>query len=164
MFSGKIGLSLLILAGLSSESMAQVRPEGIKAESVMEKLMIFSQGDRNQAYAAVEELTSCSGYFGAFQADVYSKRNADPDAVQGLGLMQQDTALVAVMVWSQHSTNPTGEVEAMAKEALNKESEKIRILGGTDNIPFLQRYDECSQAFLFSEFMLGTAQDAAKGQ
>jgi len=152
---------LSALAFIPITATAQTKPQGIKAEQMMERLMFFSQSNRTDAFKAVQLLTDCSGYFGAFQRSEFNKKPANMEAVQGLGLMQQDTALVAIMVWSQHSTNPSGEINVLADAAQNQQVQRLGALGGTANIPWLQTYDECSQAFLFSEFMLGTAQDAA---
>lgn len=156
----RLALVLSVLCSAASSS-AQTFPQGIKADTVMERLMVTSQGSKPEAFSAVELLSDCSGYFGAFKMDLAQKRPVNIDAVEGLTLMQQDTSLVAVMIWSQHSTDPGAEVQLLADSSLETQTKRLRALGGTANVPWLQTYDECSQAFLFSEFMLGTAQDMA---
>ena len=36
-------------------------------------------------------------------------------------------------------------------------------MNGVNNILFLQRYDQCSQTFLFSQFMMGMTKDLLNG-
>lgn len=151
---------LILLAGLLPFfAQAQTRPPGIEAESVIEELMFNAQGNREEAFRATSDLSSCSAYFDVFAANELSKPAPDMDAVAGLQTMKKDTAVVAALIWSQHSTDPAGDVEELTRAARLDEIGRLNALGGTTNVPFLQRYDNCSQTFLFSQFFMGTAQD-----
>lgn len=148
---------VLLLIVMTSSAQAQIR--GIEAETTIEELMFNAQGTRDQAFEATRDLTGCSAYFDVFATHQQAQVSPNLDAVQGLQTMMKDTAVVATLIWSQHSTDPSGDIEEMRRTAHLDESDRLSALGGTNNITFLQRYDVCSQMFLFSQFFLGTAQD-----
>jgi len=150
-------LIISMAAILPAVSHAQI--PGIEAEAVIEELMYKAQGSRDEAFEASSDLTSCSAYFDVFAAHELSKPTPDMDAVAGLQTMTKDTAVVATLIWSQHSTDPSGDIEEMTRSARLDEMARLNALGGPINVAFLQRYDVCSQMFLFSQFFMGTAQD-----
>jgi len=150
-------LIISLSAILPAVSHAQI--PGIEAEAVIEELMYKAQGSQDEAFQASSDLTSCSAYFDVFAAHELSKPTPDMDAAAGLQTMTKDTAVVATLIWSQHSTDPSGDIEEMTRSARLDEMARLNALGGPINVAFLQRYDVCSQMFLFSQFFMGTAQD-----
>lgn len=154
-----IRILIISIAALILPSISHAQIPGIEAEAVIEELMYRAQGSRDEAFQASSDLTSCSAYFDVFAAHELSKLAPDLDAVGGLQTMTKDTAVVATLIWSQHSTDPSGDIEEMTRSARLDELARLNALGDTINIAFLQRYDVCSQMFLFSQFFMGTAQD-----
>ena len=130
------------------------------AGTVIETLMRQAQGSRTEAYSAVAHLSECSGFFSAFADQVTGRGLDDQSALEGIATMERDTATVAGLVWSQHDPRPLRTVNPLVAEARTASGASMATIG-IDGPHFVHRYDVCSQAFLFSQFFLGTAQEAA---
>lgn len=153
-----LGAALSVI--LVERASAQIA--GIEAELVMGDLMVQSTGNENESQKAVDRLVECSAFFNQFRVQASSRQKIEQGAREGLVTMEESTRDAAVLIWSRHSPYPASEVDGLRAEALVEASDMLEATG-VENVSFLQRYDICSQAFLFSQFYMETARETIGG-
>ncbi len=150
---------LLVMTFLLGPFIANAQTMGLKAESILVELSQKTQGGKDEVREVVAELTECSAYFSVFRTVLTNKPGNYSDAIAGLEVMERDTRIVAGLMWSPHSAFAAQDIDQIHLSAKSDIGERVSVTG-TENVAFLQKYDECTQVYLFSQFMLGTAQEA----
>ena len=153
-------LGYLLVSAILFAMPAQGQIAGIEAELVMSDLMLQAMGSEPDAEKAVDRLVSCSAFFKGFRMHVLQTQNQGEDVIKGLIDMEESTRDAAVFIWSRYRPFPISEVDSL-KDGLLRDANERFFAVGIENVAFLQRYDTCSQAFLFSQFFLGTTRESA---